>query len=326
VPSPGSNRAHTPPRKDDIGGRAREALSRLRARLPASGSEGDLAPGELRQQRLELADRRTFGLDDLTALALLLAEGGPVLPVAQLADLANRPDRVIMLRHDMDRDAENSLQFAQWEAVLGHRSSYYVLHSDWYWRGPGLPGPSRFILRILDQIAALGHEIGLHNNAITVGLLTGEDPVRVLDRELTALRRAGFEIRGSVAHGDPICRVAGYVNDEVFLESTHRVHGEADRTIRYTDPRTRRNYEVTIRPVPMAELGLRYEANLVRNIHFRLSDTGGHWNGPFPDIANAFLDRGGTLYALIHPLWWAFGREVVHPKSAIAVPALRRGS
>jgi hypothetical protein len=274
--------------------------------------------------RWELAQRRTFGATDLDGLATLLTEGAPVMTVADAMARTVRPDRLIAMRHDMDRDAENALRFAEWEARLGIRSSYYVLHTDWYWRAPGEQALSRYVLKILEQIASLGHEIGLHNNAITVALLTGDDPVAVLDRELRALRGAGFEITGTVAHGDPICRAARFVNDEVFLESTHRAIGEADRLVRYTDPKTQRTYATTIRPVPMADLGLRYEANLLKNVNHRLTDTGGHWNADFVTVANAYLDRGGLLSMLVHPLWWAFGNEVVRPKPAFRVDPVRR--
>jgi hypothetical protein len=273
---------------------------------------------------MRLADQRTFGADDLAALAAMLAGGGRVLPVRQFIDLPDKPERLVVLRHDMDHDAENSLRLARWEAALGYRSSYFVLHSDWYWRVPGQREPSRFSLRILDRIASLGHEIGLHNNAITVALLSGDDPARVLDRELTFLRGAGFEITGSVAHGDPICRVAGYVNDELFLESAHRMPGELERTIRYTDPKTGRLYEVLIRSVPMAQFGLRYEANLIGRLDFSLSDAGGHWNQPFAETASSFRERGGALSILTHPVYWAFGPEVVRPRPPRQTPPLRR--
>jgi hypothetical protein len=266
---------------------------------------------------------RTFDQQDLEALAILFSEVDQVVTVREAFDLAVRPPRLVILRHDMDHDVENSLRFAELEASLGVTSSYYVLHSDWYWRAPGESRVSPYALRILGRIASLGHEIGLHNNAITVGLLTGEDPVRILDRELTTLRREGFEVTGSVAHGDKLCRVLGYVNDEVFTESTHRPVGVGERRIEYTDPKTSRKHVVVVRPVPMAELGLTYEANLVRNVRYRLSDTGGHWNTSFREIANALVDGAGTLSMLIHPIYWAFGGEIVHPRPPSSVPALR---
>jgi len=298
-------------------------LARLR-RLSGDGAEEGYPRAALAAHRRELSKRRTFGRADLEGLEQLLGGADAVWPVGRVFDEPARPRALAVLRHDMDRDAENAVRFAEWESKRGWLAAYYVLHTDWYWRAPGESSVSRLALRILERIAALGHEIGLHNNAITVGLLTGEDPIRILDRELTALRRAGFEIHGSAAHGDPVCRVAGYVNDEVFVESTHRLPGESTRTIRYEDPRTHRRHEITVRPIPMAELGLRYEASMVRNVHHRLSDTGGHWNESITDVESRLRSDGGTLAMLVHPLWWAFGNENVNPKSPLKVPALRR--
>jgi len=323
MPDPGSNRAHLPP-GNGIGSVGRTILTGLRRGLSGDRSDEGYPRAALAAHRLELAKRRTFGRADMIALEQLLADAGDVWPVGRVFDQLERPQRLAVLRHDMDRDAENAVHFAEWEAAHGWPATYYVLHTDWYWRAPGEAAVSRFALRILERIASLGHEIGLHNNAITVGLLTGQDPVRILDRELTALRRAGFEVKGSAAHGDPICRVAGYVNDEIFLESTHRLAGESTRTIRYEDPKTHRRHEVTVRPIPMADLDLRYEASMVRNVHHRLSDTGGHWNVPIEGVDTRLCAEGGTLSLLVHPLWWAFGDEIVNPKTPLSVPALRR--
>ena len=136
------------------------------------------------------------------------------------------------------------------------------------------------MLRALDRIASLGHEIGLHNNAITLALLTGEDPHRILDRDLSALRRHGFEIDGSVAHGDPLCHKVGYVNNEIFNECPRPELGGPDRVIAFDDPATKTHYRLELHPRPMADFGLTYEANFIGHTRY-LTDTGGRWNPPF---------------------------------------------
>ena len=293
-------------------------------RLPER-STGEIRNSILADKRLELAGKRTFGPHDLERLAGLLERADEVVPVREaFARRAVGPKRFIALRHDMDHDVENSVRLAEWESHRGFRSTYYVLHGDWYWGGPAARRPSTFVLRALDRIAALGHEIGLHNNAITIALLTGDDPGAVLDRDLSALRQHGFDIVGSVAHGDPLCRTVGYINNELFTECARPAMGAADRLLTYIDPASGGRRSLRLQPRPMAESGLTHEANNSGHT-ITLSDTGGHWSVPFDGIDDLIAVQGVFLQALIHPVWWALSGEVVKPwpTSAPAVSPFR---
>jgi hypothetical protein len=81
-----------------------------------------------------------------------------------------RSARTVLLRHDTDSDIDGALRLARWEAERGYRATYFVLHDDWYYRGNRDSLPSRYVRRRLGEIASLGHEIGLHNNAISARL------------------------------------------------------------------------------------------------------------------------------------------------------------
>jgi hypothetical protein len=274
----------------------------------------------LRAKRFELASRRSYGPADLEWLAGLLGEADAVVPIADaFARAGNRPARLIAPRHDMDHDVENSVRFAKWEAERGFRSTYYVLHGDWYWGGPSAQRPSRFVLKALDRIASLGHEIGLHNNAITIALLTGQDPFAVLERDLKALRRHGFEVRGSVQHGDALCHRVGYVNNELFLDCPLPAGTARNRTITYDDEASGIHRRLPLRARPMAEFGLTHEANYIGQTLY-LSDSGGRWSLPPADVERSFVVDGGFLQMLIHPVWWAFSGEMVRPRAIAADP------
>ncbi len=271
----------------------------------------------LTSRRAELARKRTFGEHDLERLDSLLRAADEVLPVREA--WTRRDDwgeRMIALRHDMDHDLENAVRFAEWEAEHGWRSTYYVLHSDWYWGSARDRSPSPFVLRGLDRIASLGHEIGVHNNALTLALQTGEDPIRILDSVLATLRGHGFEINGSVAHGDPLCRAVGYVNNEIFTECARPELGPADRQLTWEDPVNRTVRHVRLAPVPMADLGLAYEANQVGHTLY-LSDTGGKWNVPFAAVEDQLRREGGYLQVLAHPVWWALSGETYKPRPTV---------
>lgn len=289
----------------------------VRAALPERLIDG-IPASVLRARRASLAGRRRFGVADLTAFAALLAGASVVVPVGDLDEPgaggwgASRTG-LIALRHDMDNDVENAVRFARWEAERGIRSTYYVLHTDWYFRASGSREPSRLVLRALETIAGLGHEIGVHNDAITAALLTGGDPVEILGADLAALRRWGFEVTGTVAHGHRLCHELGYVNDEIFTECARPHLGAPDRTISHAPPGGDRTTSVALRPVPMASLGLRYEANLaVRGMDY-LSDAGGAWNEPFAVAESRFRETRRPLGILVHPCWWALSGEDVTP-------------
>ena len=58
-------------------------------------------------------------------------------------------DKVIMLRHDVDKLPENSLQFAQIQHELGIKGTYFFRIV-----------PESFNAQIIEKVASLGHEIG----------------------------------------------------------------------------------------------------------------------------------------------------------------------
>lgn len=273
----------------------------------------------LEQKRIELRRRRTFGPADLESLAALLHSAKSVVPVRELAAMpaAARP-QVLAIRHDMDHEIENSLRFAEWEAERGIRASYYVLHTDWYW-GERPDRPTDFLLRRLERVAALGHEVGVHNNAIAAAVRRGGDPVEILAEVVDALRRAGFDVTGTVAHGDRLCREARFINSEVFVETPFPEYGEPRRTVVYVNPESGRRAEVPLRPVPMSTLGLAYEAGYVGHVPY-FSDTGGHWNAEPELIARHFGEGRDALEILAHPVWWAFSDEPIRPRPATQTP------
>jgi len=271
----------------------------------------------LLRAREDLARKRAFGPADLDRLHALLDSAGEVVPVREAFERrAEWPDRLIALRHDMDHDVENSVRFAEWEARNGFRATYEVLHTDWYYRRGERGRPSRLVLRALDRIAGLGHEIALHNNAIVAALLQDRDPFEILEEELSYLRRHGFEIVGTVAHGDRLCRDLGFNNSELFAECPDPSGRDPQREIVRIDPVTGRRTAVRLSPAPMSRFGLTHEAMVFGNVDY-LSDTGGRWHRPFADVAAAYARDGGFLQVLAHPVWWALGGEPFTPKAAL---------
>jgi hypothetical protein len=302
---------------------------RVRKVLRAVGMEpsiGGLDPRFVEHHRWRLDRRRAMGPPDLEELARLLGSADAVVPLREAATLRRGTvRRLVGLRHDMDQDVDNAVRFAAWEATHGWRATYFVLHTEWYWRAPGAAEPSRLVLKALDRIASLGHEIGLHNNVLAAALRTGEEPQAILERELAALRRHGFEVVGVARHGDRLCRPLGFLNDDLFVDSSVADTRErtGERAIEATDPPEPLAVEqLRYRPMTLADVGLTYDAYRLGHSLYE-TDTGGRWAGPLPVTAERFAADGGFLQLLAHPLWYALhGEPYAHrPARPEAAPA-----
>jgi hypothetical protein len=208
--------------------------------------------------------------------------------VSTLRDLYEKPDSSpdnIGLRHDVDdRGWDSVLAMAQWEKDRGIRSTWYFLHTAPYWSH--LMGPT------LRSLVYMGHEIGIHNNAIAENKRTGEDPFIILERAITELCDwSGVPIRTTAAHGDLLCHQYGFVNYDMFTECQKQRSGSS-----YDGPK-----------LPLATLGLEYAGDWLPRAAY-MTDSGGIWN---PGPANPTLDDAleefpyaGRMIILQHPDWW----------------------
>lgn len=211
-----------------------------------------------------------------------------------------RNHQVVGLRHDVDNVIEPAVRFAEWEAERGYRSTYYILHTAPYWQ-------DKLLLQMsLERICELGHEIGIHNNAVAASLVEGRAPEYILSDAVEELRGYGFVIRGTVAHGDSRCYADAsklrFVNDEMFRECPRPTIGHPNREIG--------GYQLG--RVSLDDFDLAYDANWVGTRSY-LSDSGGVWSQPgFDQTAAGFPFPDRQLHMLVHPDWWgdAFTREL----------------
>lgn len=221
-----------------------------------------------------------FRPDDLEDLDRLLEQATAVVPMADIHGGVTDP-RIIGLRHDVDNQIEPAVEFANWEADRGYRATYYVLHTAPYWDDKPL------LQEALEQIAGAGHEIGIHNNAIAEAYRTGRDARLILVEAIIELNSYGYDIHGTVAHGDHDCYgddgQLRFVNDQLFAEC-QRPELEAP------GPTSR-----------LANFNLHYDANWLPRAGY-ISDSGGNWSAPWPPT---FPWETGQLHMLVHPDWWA---------------------
>ena len=95
--------------------------------------------------------QRDFTLTVYRELMVAAVQSGyRVLTVKRYLDPEPVHPPFIILRHDVDRRAENALQMAELEVSLGVRSTYYFRFNR-----------SVFRREIVKRIGELGHEIGV---------------------------------------------------------------------------------------------------------------------------------------------------------------------
>ena len=245
-----------------------------------------------------------FDASDLEELdARLFSIADRVVPMRDISkgDIGRR---VIGLRHDVDDNPgsfETALHMAEWEFDHGYSSTYYLLHGSHYWNADNLVRALAF--------EELGHEVGLHVNAIAEALRHRRSPDWILCEALGDIRSVGLRVDGCVAHGDPLCyrneAMSGplrFVNDEMFTDSPRPELGEPDRLVAW------RGTTVKLEPRPLSDYHLAYQANWLPRGDY-LSDSGHRWSQPVDDAIGRF--GHGQLHVLMHPDWWGAAFERV---------------
>jgi len=119
-------------------------------------------------------------------------------------------DRVVILRHDVDKKPENSLSFAEIEHEKGLRASYFFrvvkesLHVD----------------KLL-SIKALGHEIGYHYEDMDPAKGDHEKAIKSFEENLKKLRKLA-PIDTICMHGSPLSK---HDNKELWQHYEYRKYG-----------------------------------------------------------------------------------------------------
>ncbi|NOQ25980.1 MAG: hypothetical protein GQ564_11510 [Bacteroidales bacterium] len=116
----------------------------------------------------------------------------------------------IILRHDVDKLPENSLEFAQLQKELGIKGCYYFRIV-----------PQSFIPEIIKKIAGLGHEIGYHYEDIDLASKSikyqnakhktlkekelAEKAIELFEKNLIELRKY-YPVKTICMHGSPLSK------------------------------------------------------------------------------------------------------------------------
>lgn len=124
--------------------------------------------------------------------------------------LGKASGKFILLRHDVDLRAVNSFSVAKIEHELGIRSTYYFRVV-----------PESNQPEIIQQIAALGHEIGYHYEDLS--LLKGDMPTAIshFEQQLTYFRNF-YPVQTICMHGSPTSQ---YDNKDLWLHYDYNSFG-----------------------------------------------------------------------------------------------------
>lgn len=157
----------------------------------------------------------------------------------------------------------------------------------------------------VERIASLGHEIGLHNNATTVELVTGRPADEVLQGRLAELRELA-PVTGTASHGDALRRSLSYTNLELYDEHRNAVVPLPAG-------------EWRIPSWPLRHYGLDYDCDLLGRPRLYVCDSGGDWGyggraATLEQAADGFPHER-QIHMLMHPEWWDLGVETGHRRA-----------
>ena len=124
--------------------------------------------------------------------------------------LKNPLEKVVILRHDVDKKPGNSLCFAEIEHEKGLRASYFFRAV-----------PESLHVDKLLAIKALGHEIGYHYEDMDPAKGDPEKAIKSFEENLQKLRKLA-QIDTICMHGSPLSK---YDNKELWRHYDYRQYG-----------------------------------------------------------------------------------------------------
>jgi hypothetical protein len=134
-----------------------------------------------------------FTIHKFRTLCEVVASNYPTITMADYFE-GNKPDKFILMRHDVDRMPGHALATAKIEHELGIRSTYYFRAIK-----------NTFKPDIMKQIEAMGHEVGYHYEDLSVANGDHEKAIQLFASNLKEFREV-CDIRTICMHGRPLSK------------------------------------------------------------------------------------------------------------------------
>ncbi len=124
----------------------------------------------------------------------ILDAGYTVWPIARYLSETDHSDRIVLLRHDIDRCLGNALQMARLEYELGVQATYYARMTA-----------SVFQPKILSEITNMGHELGYHYETLAKAKGDPNRAIAIFQNELNKFKEI-CHVQTISMHGAPLSR------------------------------------------------------------------------------------------------------------------------
>jgi hypothetical protein len=220
-------------------------------------------------------------------------------------DKTNSTDKIVItLRHDIDDNINSAIKFAYREHKYGVKASYFALHTALYYgitRNEYFKRHDQVIFYLKKIQDGFEHEVGFHNDLITLQVVYNIEPREFLKNELAWLRSYGINVYGTVSHGSSYCYKYHYVNS-YFWEGFSSDNG----SFFYNWESVPKDGKVIILPKEkLSDYNLRYEGNNFHPDYFFADSNfpnGKRWNMKMVDWDT--IKPGKKIIILLHPQHW----------------------
>ena len=209
-----------------------------------------------------------------------------ILTVKEYLTMGKKPDKYIILRHDVDMRPERSLKTAQIEKYFGIHATYYIRMTK-----------EVFVPDLIRQIVELGHEVGYHYEVLDKARGDYERAIEIFEKELSMLRET-CDIKTICMHGNSRTRWDNRDLWKYYDFKKYGIIGEAYLSIDFND--------------------IVYFSDTARtwNPRYKIKDSnGGSEDKPTINKTDALIElveaeRFPHLYILMHPDDWCddFGK------------------
>ena len=119
-------------------------------------------------------------------------------------------DKVVVLRHDIDKLPDNAVTVAKIEKNLGIKASYYyriVKESN--------------VPELIREVAKMGHEIGYHYEDLTLAKGDRQAAIKLFEKNL-AYFRTFYPVTTACMHGSPMTK---WDNKDTWKEYNYKDYG-----------------------------------------------------------------------------------------------------